>query len=96
MNYGKCIGALLLALLLTGCSRKKEALQVVDRFMLCAKDTVEKCKDFYPAFDSLDVALNDEKYAIDFKLTDQTIERFIKEHHFSGHEYEDFVKKMQE
>lgn len=34
--------------------------------------------------------------AIDFKLTDRTIERFIKEHHFSGHEYEDFVKKMQE
>lgn len=31
-----------------------------------------------------------------FKLTDQTIEKFIKEHHFSGHEYEDFVKKMRE
>lgn len=31
-----------------------------------------------------------------FKLTDRTTERFIKEHHFSGHEYEDFVKKMQE
>lgn len=69
MNYGKCIGALLLALLLTGCSRKKEALQVVDRFLLCAKDTVEKCKDFYPAYDSLDVALNYEKYAIDLHPT---------------------------
>lgn len=31
-----------------------------------------------------------------FKLTDRTTEKFIKEHHFSGHEYEDFVKKTQE
>lgn len=69
MNYGKYIGTLLLALLLTGCSRKKEALQVVDRFMLCAKDTVEKCKNFYPTYDSLDVALNYEKYTIDLHST---------------------------
>lgn len=31
-----------------------------------------------------------------FKLTDETVEKFIREHHFSGHEYEDFIKKMQE
>ncbi len=69
MNYGKYIGALLLALVLTGCSRKKEALQVVDRFMLCAKDSVEKCKGFYPAYESLNVNLNYEKYAIDLHPT---------------------------
>lgn len=65
MCYIKCLGALLLALLLTSCSRKKEALQVVDRFMHCAKDSVDKCKNLYPEFASLKVALDYEKYAID-------------------------------
>lgn len=65
MNYVKLIGALLLALLLTSCSRKKEALQTVDRFMHCAKDSLEKCETLYPGYDSLNVALDYEKYAID-------------------------------
>lgn len=62
----KFIFSIIVATLLisTGCSRKKEALQLVDRLIVCAKDSVDRCKQLYPLYDSLNVALQYERYAL--------------------------------
>lgn len=53
-----------LAIMCYSCGQEKEAKEIVNQFMLCANDSVDKCENLYPGFNALNVKVKCDSFNI--------------------------------